>query len=162
MTVERGKEYHSAVVSVNVGDDPVERTIELQRWIDMAEHGWYSGDTHVHRSLDDLPNVMLAEDLNVALPLSYWVRDAYTPPSQGDKTVDVTGELIEVDETHVIWPMNTEYELFTLNGQRHTQGAVFVLNHKEPLTPAAPPVAPIAASTNASSPGPWRKAISPA
>lgn len=145
VTVERGKEYHTSTTTVEVGDEPVERTIELRRWIDMAERGWYSGDTHVHRSLEELPNVMLAEDLNVALPLSYWVRDAYTPPSQGDKTVDVTGELIAVDDTHVIWPMNTEYELFTVNGQRHTQGAVFVLNHKQPLTPAAPPVAPIAA-----------------
>ena len=145
LTVERGKEYHTAVADVTVGEDPVERTIELRRWIDMQARGWYSGDTHVHRSLDELPNVMLAEDLNVALPLSYWVRDAYTPPSQGDKSVEVTGELMAVDDTHVIWPMNTEYELFTINGQRHTQGAVFVLNHKQPLTPAAPPVAPIAA-----------------
>lgn len=144
LTVERGKEYHTAVTDVVIGEDLVERKVELRRWIDMAERGWYSGDTHVHRSLDELPNVMLAEDLNVALPLSYWVRDAYTPPSQGDKSVDVTGELMAVDDTHVIWPMNTEYELFTINGQRHTQGAVFVLNHKQPLTPAAPPVAPIA------------------
>lgn len=146
ITVERGKEYQTATETVEVGAETIERTIELKRWIDMTERGWYSGDTHVHRSLDELPNVMLAENLNVALPLSYWVRDAYTPPSQGDKSVDVTGELITVDDTHVIWPMNTEYELFTVNGQRHTLGAVFVLNHERPLTPAAPPVAPVAAA----------------
>ena len=146
IVVERGKEYHPEALSVVVADEPVERTIHLRRWIDMAELGWYSGDTHVHRSLDELPNVMLAEDLNVALPLSYWVRDAYVPPSRGDKSVAARGELIRVDDRHVIWPMNTEYELFTVNGRRHTLGAVFVLNHRRPLQPAAPPVAPIAAA----------------
>jgi len=146
VTFERGKEYHRATQVVVVSDEPVERTIRLRRWIDMAQLGWYSGDTHVHRSLDDLPNVMLAEDLNVALPLSYWVRDAYTPPARGDKSVAVKAELIHVDRSHVIWPMNTEYELFTVSGTRHTLGAVFVLNHKRPLKPPAPPVAPIAAA----------------
>ena len=34
------------------------------------ERGWYSGDTHTHRTLAELPNVMLAEDLNVAFPLT--------------------------------------------------------------------------------------------
>ena len=145
LRIERGKEYHPAELAIELGDSPVDQTVELKRWINVAERGWYSGDTHVHRTLEELPNVMLAEDLNVALPLSYWVRDAYTPPSQGDKSTAVTGELITVDDTHVIWPMNTEYEIFTVNGQRHTLGAVFVLNHQQPLTPAAPPVAPIAA-----------------
>jgi hypothetical protein len=144
VVVERGKEYHPKPLTVTMDDEPVKRTIRLRRWIDMAKLGWYSGDTHVHRSLDDLPNVMRAEDLNVALPLSYWVRDAYIPPSQGDKSVPVTAELIPVDRDHVIWPMNTEYEIFTVNGKRHTLGAVFVLNHQEPLAPVAPPVAPIA------------------
>ena len=146
VVVERGKEYHPATLDVTVDDKPLQRTIRLRRWIDMAKRGWYSGDTHVHRSLDDLPNVMRAEDLNVALPLSYWVRDAYIPPAQGDKSVAVAGKLIHVDHDHVIWPMNTEYEIFTVNGKRHTLGAVFVLNHREPLVPVAPPVAPIAAA----------------
>lgn len=158
LTVERGKEYATYEAALTVADKPVVYAVKLQRWINMAERGWYSGDTHVHRSLEDLPNVMLAEDLNVALPLSYWVRDAYTPPAQaerpasardGDKSVGVTAQLTQVDATHVFWPVNTEYELFTVNGQRHTLGAVFVLNHKEPLRPAAPPVGPVAAEARA-------------
>ncbi len=158
LTVERGKEYVSYEAPFTVADKSVEHTVKLQRWTNMAERGWYSGDTHVHRTLEDLPNVMLAEDLNVALPLSYWVRDAYTPPAQaerpasardGDKSVGVKAELTQVDPTHVFWPVNTEYELFTVNGQRHTLGAVFVLNHKEPLRPAAPPVGPVAAEARA-------------
>ena len=145
LTVERGKEYRPAERTFTLGTAPVEETIRLERWINMAELRWYSGDTHVHRSLEELPNVMLAEDLNVALPLSYWVRDAYTPPSRGDKSVAAKGELIRIDPTHVIWPMNTEYELFTVNGKRHTLGAVFALNTIQRLRPAAPPVGPIAA-----------------
>ena len=144
ITVERGKEYRPATVTVIVRDEAIEQVIHLKRWINMAQRGWYSGETHVHRSLEELPNVVLAEDLNVALPLSYWVRDAYTAPGSGRHSAAATGELISVDESHVIWPMNTEYELFTVNGKRHTLGAVFVLNHKQPLAPAAPPVAPIA------------------
>lgn len=146
IVVERGKEYDSQAHSVTVEKRPVRHTIRLQRWINMADLGWYSGDTHVHRSLEELPNVMLAEDLNVALPLSYWVRDAYTPPLKADESAAVKAELIHVDRNHVIWPMNTEYEIFTVNGKRHTLGAVFVLNHRQPLVPAAPPVSPIAAA----------------
>lgn len=145
LTAERGKEYLPAQMTIDVGDAPLEVELPLTRWINMAERGWYSGDTHVHRTLADLPNVMLAEDLNVALPLTYWVREAYVPPLKADDTVEtIPSEVIAVDETHVIWPMNTEYEIFTVNGVRHTLGAVFVLNHQEPLRPAAPPVGHIA------------------
>jgi hypothetical protein len=142
---EHGPEWQSNTAQVWVRDGEItERELPIWRWIDMNARGWYSGDTHVHRSLEDLPNVMRAEDLNVALPLSYWVRDAYTPPLQGDKTVPVLARLITVEPARVIWPMNTEYELFTVNGRRHTLGAVFVLNHQQPLRLPAPPVAPIA------------------
>jgi hypothetical protein len=40
--------------------------------------------------------------------------------------------------------VNTEYEIFTVNGKPHTLGAVFALNHREPFQLTAPPVAPIA------------------
>ena len=83
VTIERGKEYLPLEKTVEVGHQSARLRFELKRWIDMAAAGWYSGDTHVHRSLGELPNVMLAEDLNVALPLSYWVTTAHTPPQTG-------------------------------------------------------------------------------
>jgi hypothetical protein len=112
----------------------------------MAGRDWFSGDTHVHRPLADLPNVMLAEDLNVAFPLTYWVTKAFAPPAQGDKNLDAgaRAELIRVDETHVIWPRNTEWEIFTVGEKRHHLGAVFALGHKSAFTLGAPPVTPIA------------------
>ncbi len=143
---EHGPEWRGNKAQVLVKEGEVaELELVTSRWIDMNKRGWYSGDTHVHRSVEELPNVMRAEDLNVALPLSYWIRDAYAPPLLEDKTFNETPHLIKVDPQRVIWPMNTEYELFTINGQKHTQGAVFVLNHKRPLILPAPPVAAIAA-----------------
>ena len=146
LTVERGKEYLPATKNVEIADDAVAVTLELRRWINLADRGWYSGETHVHRSLAELPTAMLAEDLNVAFPLSYWVTKAYVAPSAGDKSsaAAVPHDLIKVDDTHVIWPVNTEYEIFTVNGKRNTLGAVFLLNHKTPLELGAPPVTPIA------------------
>ncbi len=51
----------------------VEVEVLLQRWSDPEARQWYSGDTHLHRTVDELRTVILAEDLNVALPLTSWV-----------------------------------------------------------------------------------------
>ena len=148
--VERGKEYQPLVRRLRVpqtGAAIEDLRLPLQRWINMPERGWYSGDTHVHRTLEELPNVMLAEDLNVALPLTQWVLEAGVFPKSGKKTAALqNAELIEVDSTHVIHPLNTEYEIFRVGGKNHTLGAVFVLDQKEPLELTAPPVTPIAAA----------------
>lgn len=159
-TVERGHEYYAdqqLVVIPETGDlPPVE--LKLERWIDMAARGWYSGDTHLHRKLEEVPNIVAAEDLHVALPLTYWVRGAYERPSEHPISGHPEPKLITIEELlppanrsplkRFIWPINTEYELFTVNGKPHTQGAVFVLNHKTPLRPGAPPVGPVAQATS--------------
>ena len=147
LTVERGKEYLPLIREVQVGSKPLSITLPLKRWVDMAARGWYSGDTHVHRPLSELPNLVLAEDLNVAFPFTYWVTKAFSPPGQGDKTLvadaAAPAELIRVDESHVIWPRNTEWEISSINGQRHMLGAIFALNHKTPFAAGIPPIAPI-------------------
>jgi hypothetical protein len=146
VTVERGKEYLPESRSVTVGPGPANETFRLKRWIDMASRGWYSGETHVHRSLEELPNVMLAEDLNVAFPLLYWVTEAFTPPRAGRRnaTHDVAAKLITLDATHVIYPRNTEYEIFTVGNKPHTLCAIFLLNHKSVIEQGVPPVGPVA------------------
>ena len=145
--VERGKEYFPAERRFEVADESIALTIELKRWIDMAELGWYSGDTHVHRTVEELRNVLPAEDVNVGLPLSYWVTRSHTPPSSGDKNTDtqIAAEPIKLDPTHVIYPVNTEYEIFSVGTRRHTLGAVFALGHTEPLSFGVPPAAQVAA-----------------
>src|SRR5262245_6159098 len=60
VTVEHGKEYLPLSRTLTVGPDPATETFRLKRWADMAALGWYSGETHVHRSLEELPNVLLA------------------------------------------------------------------------------------------------------
>jgi len=145
LTAERGKEHLPVTTQVEVGEQPVKIEIRLARWINMAEQGWYSGDTHVHRTLAELPTAMLADDLNVAFPLTYWVTKSDTSPQQGDKNQPpVESKLIEVTPQHVIWPLNTEYEIFTVGDKRHTLGAVFGLGHRNVLTRGVPPVKPIA------------------
>jgi hypothetical protein len=143
LTIERGKEYRTLIREVNLASDQHFDLI-IERWINMAERGWYSGDTHVHGRYADMPTLALAEDLNVSFPLTAWVTDSEHAPTTDNKSPDPVppGELVTLDEDHVIWPVNTEYEIFTVKGVRHTLGAVFALNHKKPLTLAAPPVRP--------------------
>ncbi len=137
ITIERGKEYFTETRHIDLKDGEIRpvQTIELRRWVNMAEQGWYSGETHLHRPLNELPVVMQAEDLNICMPLTYWVTKAFLAPSQGNKnqTGEVPERLIEVDKHHVIWPRNTEYEIFTVNEHQHTLGALFVLNHRSVL-----------------------------
>ena len=144
-TIERGKEWRPLRREVVVGEEPLKLELPLSRWVDMAGRGWYSGDTHVHRTPAELPNVMLAEDLNVAFPLTYWITKGFAPPAQGDKNQASapSGKLTTVDATHVFWPLNTEYEIFTVSNKSHTLGAVFVLGHKTPLSAGVPPVGPV-------------------
>lgn len=146
VTAERGKEYQPLTRRVTVGAEPVELPLKLQRWIDMTARGWHSGDTHVHRTLEELPNVMLAEDLNVAFPLLHWVTTAFTAPARNPKSgeADPGPRIIDVDRTHLIYPRNTEYEIFTVGKTRHTLGAFFVLNHRTVFDQGVPPVRPIA------------------
>jgi hypothetical protein len=147
LLVERGKEYHPLTQSIAPPSQPGARQtvrVPLRRWIDMAARGWYSGDTHVHRRLTDCPHLIEAEDLNVAFPLAYWVREARQPGEQGPVAGQPAPAVIWCGPRRCLWPVNTEYELFTVGGKPHTQGAVFVLNHREPPRLGAPPVAPIA------------------
>ena len=139
---EHGKESMPAETEITVGSEESELQLTLKRFANMPKQGWYSGDTHVHRSMADLPNLVMAEDLNVALPLNYWVRDSKEIPSASGPVMEA--KCINVDATHVIYPINTEYEIFSVDGKRHTQGAVFVLNHRTPLNLPAPPVLPVA------------------
>lgn len=146
LTVERGKTYFPVTQMLDVGDRDVSvPPVRLRRWIDLAERDWYSGDLHIHRTLDELRNIVLAEDLNIVFPLTNWVTIADTPPSAGDKNLqgELPKELIRVDDHHVIWPRSTEYEIFRVGGQRHTLGALFVLGHREALQQTVPPWKPV-------------------
>lgn len=153
ITVERGKEYVPNSVSLDVAPNTKQTKceVELKRWIHMAELGWYSGDTHLHRELSEMPNLVLAEDLNVAFPLSHWITSADVDPVSGNRVKAATGkaiaikpEPISVDPAHLIYPLNTEYEIFTVGGKPHTLGAFVVIGHKSPFNIKVPSVTPAA------------------
>jgi hypothetical protein len=171
ITIERGKEYLPLLKKLTVRETPLAETFQLRRFVNLAEAGWYSGDTHVHRTLEELPTAQLADDLNVAFPLVYWVTEAYKSPLASQKSAGgaVPDKLIELDATHVIWPRNTEYEIFSVDGKPHTLGAVFLLNHQTPIDLGAPPVSEIARRARAEGAlleldkhnWPWSMAIAP-
>ncbi len=156
ITIERGKEYLPLRRSIVIGADRASHVFRLKRWINMAGRGWHSGETHVHRRIRELPNVMLAEDLNIAFPVTFWTTSAYAAPDLKPSTLRRQGRSpfgdredrgtkpIFIDDTHVMFPRNTEYEIFSVDGKRHTQGAVFILNHKTAFQAGMPPVAKIA------------------
>ncbi len=145
--VERGKEYLPLTNRVQVGAQPVKIRFALRRWANLAARGWFSGDTHNHRDPAELPNVMLAEDVNVALPMTHWTTVETVPPSQSPRNLkgDFTAALTRVDATHVLWPRNTEYEIFTTGKKSHTLGALLVVHHRQPLDLPALPVSRVAA-----------------
>lgn len=146
ITIERGKEWTPLRREIIVASESLNLELAVTRWVNMASQSWFSGETHVHRTLADLPNVMLAEDLNVAFPLTYWCLDGTEVPFHYDKGAnpDQVAKVVTVDANHVIWPCNTEWEIFGIGGPTHTLGAVFALGHQTPFKLNAPPLGPVA------------------
>ncbi|HZT33905.1 MAG TPA: CehA/McbA family metallohydrolase [Bryobacteraceae bacterium] len=85
-TVEytRGPEYLKKTRTLHVSEQPEEMTFRLERWIDPAKYGWYSGDHHVHAAgcshyekptegvyPRDMMRHILGEDLKVGEVLSW-------------------------------------------------------------------------------------------
>jgi hypothetical protein len=85
VTYTRGPEYRVLKRSLLVTDkSPQRETFELQRWIHMTDHRWFSGDHHIHAAgcshyeaptqgvtPEDMMRHILGEDLNVGCVLSW-------------------------------------------------------------------------------------------
>jgi hypothetical protein len=120
-TVERGPEYRRASGRVQVSADAaLEQEIVLSRTIDLAARGWYSGETHVHRPLADVPLLLRSEDLHVAEVLTVWNRTNLW------KNRPLPGRIpVEVDPTHV-------YDVLACEDERQG-GALLYFNLTRPL-----------------------------
>ncbi|UCD27409.1 MAG: hypothetical protein JSV03_09790, partial [Planctomycetota bacterium] len=146
-----GKEYKPITRQVEITKGlTTESAFKLHSHFNMADQGWYAGDLHVLTPLTDLPAFQLAEDLNVAFPITAWARDSREVPRIRGGRVPEKGELIKIDKNHVYWNLNTEYEIFSLEGSRGkqgelVQGAIMFLGHQKPFTQTCPPIGPIAA-----------------
>ncbi len=73
IAVEHGPEYVPVAqgFSIRGGERDLQKTIELKRWINLPERGWWSGDVHVHHPIleeshrEFLLHYAIAEDLHV-------------------------------------------------------------------------------------------------
>ncbi len=114
---ERGLEYRPASIEIDLKENRNE-TISLERWIDMNALGWFSGDLHNHRKPEEMPDLLVAEDLNLAPTLTDWIweeRSVSRPP--------VTSEPFrKVSPTHVFSVLDKEVERL-----QHGPGAVDLL-----------------------------------
>ena len=158
--VERGKEYFPLTNQFTVAAPPATTAapapplslrLPLKRWVDMSSRGWFSGDTHVHRVPADLPNVLLAEDVNVTHPMVHWTTVSTIAPAHSPQNMkgDFGDRPVSIDATHAWYPRNTEYEIFKVGAKSHTLGAVVIINHKTPFTQLALPLGPIARQAHA-------------
>lgn len=71
--IERGPEYEQYAASLDVNaSGETGLSVCLKRIADLATKGWYSGDLHVHRAIEDVPLLMQAEDLHIAPVITWW------------------------------------------------------------------------------------------
>ncbi|HXJ56093.1 MAG TPA: CehA/McbA family metallohydrolase [Verrucomicrobiae bacterium] len=130
-TAERGKEFFPTHQEIDVKPGLAKVQLRLRRWINLQQQGWFSGDAHNHRDPAELPNVMMAEDVNVALPMVDWTTASGTAPSASGLSArgNWGDQPIALDATHVWQPRNTEYEIFRTGPSNHMLGALVILNH---------------------------------
>src|SRR5262245_17499261 len=48
------------------------KTIEVQRFVDMKKEGWWSGELHIHRPVEEVELHMRAEDLHIGPVMTWW------------------------------------------------------------------------------------------
>jgi predicted TIM-barrel fold metal-dependent hydrolase len=129
---ERGPEFERKEIAVDVTDaSPAGVRVSLRPWIRMNDLGWWSGDMHVHRPLEDVPALMRTEDLNLALSYTMWNTGQGSLNSWRDKPAP--RETVEVVSPRHLHPfMNAEDE--------RGGGAWMLLGLPGPLdmTPAEP------------------------
>jgi hypothetical protein len=85
MTFTRGPEYRVSTRDISIPDaETHELSVQLERWIKLTDHHWFSGDHHIHAAgcahyesptegvtPEDMMRHILGEDLNVGCVLSW-------------------------------------------------------------------------------------------
>jgi len=123
--VERGLEYKPLIKAVQILPGATrEQKFVLERWVNMAKEGWYSGDLHGHRDLEHMRTLILAEDVNVASIITRHNQRDYWKGKEIPENY-----LIHVDETHVISQFDEEVEYLGKN----TLGALIFIGMKKPI-----------------------------
>ena len=125
LVAERGPEFVPSVLDVYLQEGIIHHeTMRVRRWLDMNQRGWFSGDLHNHRRVDDMPMLLLAEDLNLAPTITDWIWEDH-PIATPTPTAE---PLRAVDERHVYSVLDKEVERLE-NGP----GAVALLGLRSPI-----------------------------
>jgi SSS family solute:Na+ symporter len=120
---EKGPEYRAAETTVEVAASQTGRAdLEVSRFYNMNEQGWYSADLHIHRNPEELPLLIRAEDLNLAPVITRHLGGARPPAPYP------TSHVVRVDANHLGTLQNQEVERL---GKGH--GAVVLLNFPQPV-----------------------------
>jgi hypothetical protein len=131
--VERGPEYRIVTGHFTVNENAKDsKTVELNRFADMAHEGWWSGDLEVERSAKDIELLMRAEDLHLAEVVG-WGNGKGVPA----KVVTVPKPLVSFDD-------NRCYQLMAGLEQR-PDGSLLLLGRSEPLAESTSASANLAA-----------------
>jgi len=74
VTVERGPEWssESGVIEVAAGHAATSASFALVRLVNLPVEGWWPGEMHIHRPLDQAELLMRAEDLHFGQVISWW------------------------------------------------------------------------------------------
>lgn len=120
--VERGPEYRPVIQTVSVEPGQTLRhSVRLRRWINMREHGYVSGENHLHVPVNRLPAMLAAEDLNFGTTLSWW---------NGPQSSIASGKT---------WLQNLQYGGETIPSSvcdaevEHSWGAVYLIGLRRPV-----------------------------
>jgi len=123
--IERGPEYVriGASFDVKLGED-MRLAYQMERCVDLAAAGWWSGELHVHRPVAAMELLMRAEDLHVAPVITWWNKKNLW----ADKKLP-SNPLVRFDG-------NRFYHLMAGEDEREG-GALLYFNLKKPLAIAA-------------------------
>ena len=106
---EKGAEYKKSEQDIEIrSGETAEVSLEVVRYSNMNQRGWYSGDLHNHRNPEEMALIARAEDLNVSPVITRHVGGPNRPGNQPFPKKD----FIVVDATHVISLQNQEVERY--------------------------------------------------
>jgi hypothetical protein len=123
--IERGPEYLVRAGSFMVAVGATQTlALSLERLVDLAAEGWWSGELHVHRPLPDIELLMQAEDLHVAPVMTWWNKQ------------NLWSKQEIPDNLLVSFDRNRFYQVMAGEDEREG-GALLYFNLSQPLAIAA-------------------------
>ena len=133
----RGPETIPETKTLQVGEEPTELVYRVERWIDPARQGWWSGDHHIHAAgclhyenptqgvqPEDMIRHIMGEDLKVGCCLTWG-------PCFDYQKRFFTGEVAEQSQ----YPYTLRYDVEVSGFGSHMSGHLNLLNLTEQIYP---------------------------